>query len=168
MKSITYFISLCILVLVSCESESTSNNNPTLSGNYRLTSLIADVAVDLNQDGATNTQVMNETTCFDTVAINFSNNTNFNASYSEVGFDVNNVLTCATNMQSGTYTYSNGVLSITVPVNGGTVTESHNVLLTPTTLEFTVTDADVANYFSGAPGTPAANITQLDVVYTKI
>lgn len=164
-------LSLCVIaaLLVSCDDNAKSTTNTqSITGNYVLTSLVADVAVDLDQDGTSDSQLMNETTCFDNVAINFDANGNFTTTVSEVGFDANNVLTCSTIVTSGTYTFANSVLTITTPINGGSVTESKAVILTATTLEIGATDAEVAQYFTNSPGTPASAITQIDAVYTKI
>jgi hypothetical protein len=158
-----------MLFLVACESNSTNNgnNNAAIAGDYVLTALSSDVAVDLNSDGSSSMDLMSETTCFDAMTISFGINGDFTSTIAEVGFDQNNVLTCSTSVQSGTYSYANNLLTITVNVNGGTATDSQAVVLTPTNLSFSVTDADVAQYFSGAAGTPASGITELDFVYTK-
>lgn len=169
MKKIFLCLSAVAMLLVSCErSTESTTNNQALVGDYVLTSLVADVAVDLDQDGTSDSQLLNETTCFDNVAITFDANGNFTTTVSEVGFDANNVLTCSTIVTSGTYTFANSVLTITTPINGGSVTESKAVILTPTTLEIGATDAEVAQYFTNSPGTPASAITQVDAVYTKI
>lgn len=169
MKKIMLIMCVVAATLVSCDDNAKSTSNTqSIAGNYVLTSLVSDVAVDLDQDGTSDTQLMNETTCFDTVAISFDANGNFTTTVSEVGFDANNVLTCSTIVTTGTYTFANSVLTITTAVNGGSVTESKAVLLTATTLEIGATDTEVAQYFTNSPGTPASAITQIDAIYTKI
>ncbi|MGJ8683600.1 MAG: lipocalin family protein [Nonlabens sp.] len=159
-----------ILLITSCSDNSnqTTNSNAALVGNYVLTTLTSDVAVDLNQDMATDMELTNETTCFDNMAISFNADGTFTSTVAEVSFDNANVLQCNTSVETGTYSYGNGLLTITVNINGGTATESQQVVLTATTLSFNVDDNDVAQYFSGAVGTPASSITSLDFVYTKI
>lgn len=169
MKKLILSLSAVVVILVSCDDNSKSTSNTqSIVGNYVLTSLIADIAVDLDQDGSTDTQLMNETTCFDNVAITFDANGNFTSTISEVGFDANNVLTCSTIVANGTYSFSNSILTITTPINGGSATESQPVVLTPSTLEISATGADVAQYFTNMPGTPASGINQINAVYTKI
>lgn len=170
MKNIFYPLIALLFVFTACSDDDNQsiNNNTALVGNYVLSTLTADVAVDLNQDMITNIELTDETSCFDTMAIAFNADGTFSSTVAEVSFDAANNLICNTSVESGTYSYVNGVLTITISVNGGTATESQQVLLTPTSLSFNVDDNDVAQYFSGASGTPASGITSLDFVYNKI
>jgi len=170
MKKIIFSLIGVVFMLASCSEESpkSSNTNAAIAGNYVLSTLTADVAVDLNQDMNNDVELTNETTCFDAMTINFDLNGSFTSTIAEVSFDTANNLQCTTVIETGTYVYSNGTLTITINVNGGTVTESQQVVLTPTSLSFNVDDNDVAQYFNGAAGTPASSITSLDFVYDKI
>lgn len=170
MKNIILPLIAMLFAFTACTNDENQsvNSNAALVGNYVLSTLTADVAVDLNQDMVTNTELTVETNCFDAMAISFNADGTFSSTIAEVSFDAANNLICNTSVESGTYSYANGTLTITVNINGGTATESQQVLLTPTTLSFNVDDNDVAQYFSGAAGTPASGITNLDFVYNKI
>lgn len=170
MKKIILPLIAAVLVFTSCTEDAVTatNNNAAIAGNYVLNSLTADVAVDLNQDMSSDMELTNETTCFDTMAINFDINGSFTSTVAEVSFDAANNLQCTTKVETGTYTYANGALTITLNINGGTATETQQILLTPTSFSFNVDDNDVAQYFSGAAGTPASSIMSLDFVYNKI
>ncbi|GAL00152.1 hypothetical protein IL45_11695 [Nonlabens ulvanivorans] len=170
MKKLIFPLIAILFAFTACTNDENQsiNNNAALVGNYVLSTLTADVAVDLNQDMITNMELTNETNCFDSMAISFNADGTFTSTIAEVSFDASNNLVCNTNVESGTYSYANGTLTITVNVNGGTATESQQVLLTTSTLSFNVDDNDVAQYFSGAAGTPASGIMSLDFVYNKI
>lgn len=170
MKKIIFPLIAVVFIFTGCTENAAPavNNNATIAGNYILSTLTADVAVDLDQNLTSDMELTTETICFDTMAINFDLNGTFTSTVAEVSFDSTGVLLCNTTVQTGTYNYTNGTLTVTVNVNGGTATESQQVSLTATSLSFNVDDSDVAQYFSGAAGTPAAAITSLDFVYNKI
>lgn len=170
MKKLILPLVAAVMIFTSCEDSPapSTNNNAAIAGNYVLSTLTADVPVDLDQDMNSDMELTNETTCFNTMTINFNANGTFTSTVAEVSFDAANNLQCNTAVETGTYSYAAGTLTITVNVNGGTVTESQQVVLTTNSLSFTVTDTDVAQYFSGAAGTPASSITSLDFVYNKI
>jgi hypothetical protein len=171
MKNLIGLLLVIIVTVTSCDGDSASRNTPSsdASGTYVLTSLVADAAVDFNQDGVTNTELMNEAVCFSSMNVDFMANGDFTAIVAEPDFDSMNVLSCPTSMQTGTYILdTTSLLTLVINVNGGTVTESKQVLFSATTFEFTVTGQDLNQYISGRVGTPAAPISSLQVVYTKI
>ncbi|WP_438962185.1 lipocalin family protein [Nonlabens sp.] len=169
MKKLILPLLATAMIFMGCEDSPApaSNNNAAIAGTYVLSTLTADVAVDLDQDMSSDVELTNETSCFDTMTITFNSDGTFSSTVAEVSFDASNNLQCNTAVETGTYSYAAGTLTITVNVNGGTITESQQVVLTATTLSFNVDDNDVAQYFSGAPGTPAASISSLDFVYDK-
>jgi hypothetical protein len=162
---------IIFLSIIGCESESSSRNtaNVNIAGNYVLTSLIANTPVDFNQDGVSHTELLIEATCFSSMDVDFMVNGAFVASVAEPDFDINNNLSCLISSQNGTYSLDpNSVLTIVANVNGGTITENKAVTFTPTTFELTITGQDLNQYVGGRTGTPAATITSLDAIYTKI
>lgn len=170
MKKLLGLISI-FLIIISCESESANRStaNVNMAGNYVLTSLIANTPVDFNQDGVSHIDLLNEATCFSSMDVDFMLNGDFFANVAEPDFDLNNNFTCLIISQNGTYSLdANSILTIIAQVDGGTITENKAVTFTPTTFEFTITGQDLNQYISGRAGTPAATITSLDAVYTKI
>jgi hypothetical protein len=170
MKKFLGLISI-FLVITGCESESANSStaNVNIAGSYVLTSLMANTAVDFNQDGVSHIELLNEATCFSSMDVDFMVNGDFFARVAEPDFDVNNNFSCLISSQNGTYSLdANSVLTIIAQVNGGTVTENKVVVFTPTTFEFTITGQELNQYVGGRTGTPAAAITSLDAVYTKI
>jgi hypothetical protein len=173
MKRLLLFLALAV-VLTSCEDDealatTSTNNTPNIIGSWELTSLQADVAIDFNNDGTSNTELFNETFCFDNRILTFDAANNFSVDLPDLDTDANNVLSCTDASYSGTYTIDmNSRLSVTVPVNGGTVTDDKVISVTATTITFTVTRSEVTQYFNPASGTPADNINSIAVTYTKI
>jgi hypothetical protein len=171
MKKIIGIVMILVITLASCDGDNSNRNssNTTVSGSYILTSLISDVAVDFNQDGVSNTELINEAVCFSSMNVDFMANGDFTAIVAEPDFDAMNVLSCPTSIQTGIYSLdASSLLTLIVNVNGGTITENKQVVFTATTFEFIVTSQDLNQYISDRVGTPAAAITSLQVVYTKI
>jgi|GEM_PF-2937501 len=169
MKTNLLLTAFAIVFLSSCDT----NNPVTLSANaiagtYVITSLQANVAVDLDNNGSSSTNIMAEAVCVQQMTVNFDAAGIFTAVVADVTYDANNLLVCTISTETGTYTYVNGLLTITATVNGGTVSETQAVVLTPTTFSFTLNSARINQAFPGLGTTAAAGITNLDVVYTKI
>lgn len=171
MKKFIGLLSMLALIAISCESDTAGRStlNANISGGYILTSLVADVAVDFNQDGTTNTELLNEAICFSSMDVDFMLNGDFTATVAVPEFDAMNVLSCPTTTQTGTYVLdTSNLLTVTVDVNGGTITDDRQLTLTPTTFQFTVSGQDLDRYITARAGTPAGNITSLLATYTKI
>jgi hypothetical protein len=171
MKKLTALGMIIVIMMMSCDGDDASRNaaSSNVSGSYVLTSLIADVAVDFNQDGVTDTELLNEAVCFSSMNVDFMTNGDFTAIVAEPDFDSMNVLSCPASMQTGTYMLNaSNLLTLVIDVNGGTITEDKQVVLSATTFQFTLTGQDLDQYISGRVGTPAGSINSLQVVYTKI
>lgn len=101
------FINLCMLLLLSCESDS-GNIQPLsqddLQGKWFLSELNANQPVDLNNDGNGSTDLTTETDCFDTMSINFDNDS-YRFSYPKIEFTGENdqTLICNDTINEGTY-----------------------------------------------------------------
>lgn len=173
MKKVLLLFAVFTLTLASCGDDDLASApaaaSSTLVGDYVLTSLLADVPVYL--DGvSTNAspQLMGTTFCFDNLDLNFLADGSFTAGFPELDLTINNLLSCTSSSVSGTYSLSaTDVLSITLPVDGGTVTETKQVTITPTTLSFTLTASEVDTYFNPDPGTSLGAIGSLQVTYTR-
>lgn len=168
MKINSLIVGLFLIFLTSCETQPTSPSNQNLAGTYVLTSLQSNVAVDLDGNGTTSTDLMTEVACLRQFTVTFNVDGSFTALIADADFNPNNVLVCTTRTESGTYTYVNGLLTVTIVVNGGTVTESEQAILNATNFSFTLDSGRISQFFSSIAGTPANGITNLDFVYTRI
>lgn len=169
MKQILFLILITTLIFSSCDSSTVATTSANaLVGNYVISSLQANVAVDLNADLVSSTDLLQEATCLQQMNVSFNADGTFTTLVTDVNFNASNILLCTPSTETGTYTYVNGVLSLTTNVNGGTVTESQVVVLTPTTFSFTFGGARINQLFSDLSTTPAGGITTLNFVYTRI
>lgn len=176
MKKFYLFVAMATLAIGfnSCSDDDIAplnpNQNSSLVGDWVLTSLVSDVALDLDLDAAADTEIMNETDCFDDMQITFNADDTFSSTVTEIKFEGVNqdMLTCTDSVQTGTFSFNGSVLTITLNVAGGTVTEDQTINLQTNTLQITVTSADVAQFFSNPGNNPAANVNQLIFTYTKI
>ncbi|WP_298950133.1 hypothetical protein [uncultured Nonlabens sp.] len=169
MKNVLF---LCVITLLlgSCENDhdGRSSLHSTVAGDYMLTSLISNVPVDLNGDGIFHLELLLEAFCFSSMDVSFLINGDFVSTVAEPTFDSNNNLSCPLSSQSGSYLLDeNNVLTVTANEDGGTITDSKQVIFTTNTFEFTVTGAEMDQYIRGRNSTPAAGITSLMAVYTK-
>lgn len=169
MKKLLFLAGFTILLLTSCDPESlTTQSTNAIAGSYVVTSLQSNVAVDLDGNGTSSTDMLSEATCVQQMTVDFNANGTFSAVVADVSFDVNNILVCTTSVETGTYTYANGILTVTAMFNGGSVTESQAVVLNPTNFSFTLDSNRINQAFPDLSTTRAAGISNLDIVYTRI
>ncbi len=149
------FLSLlmCSVLLISCSDDDdqvqTLSEND-LEGNWTLIEMNASSGVDLNNDGTSNTDITNETDCFDNMTVNFQSDSNFMLDYPGLDFDDVNgetVLNCEDKNTSGSYSLNGGTLSITTEIENNVETDDFQVNLSGNQLSFTVTNAQAASYF---------------------
>lgn len=162
---------------MSCSSDDDGSGEQTtsLGGVWLLTELNATPATDLNNDGVASVNLLTETTCFDTTAFSFQgNNTGtVNSTIATLEIDQNQIVNCAVRTDSGTYSISGNTLSVTIDINGGTATETRQVVLTGNgsnagdTLAFFVANNEIGAYVNDPGNTVASSIQNLEFVYTK-
>uniref|UniRef100_UPI0024908FBE DUF5004 domain-containing protein n=1 Tax=Croceibacter atlanticus TaxID=313588 RepID=UPI0024908FBE len=126
-----------LFLFFSCDNDDSSSNliepTPTLNGTYILTTINADVPVDLNNDDITNTNLLEETSCFDIMEVNFNTDGSFSAINSKLDFNggaSGNEVTCTTRTDSGTWSLTENELTLSVIIAGTTITETKEILLT--------------------------------------
>lgn len=169
MKQNLLRVVLAAMFFTGCDTDNLATQSTNaIAGNYVITSLQANIAVDLDNNGSSSTNILSEATCVQQMNVTFNADGSFTAVVADVSYDANNLLVCTTATETGVYTYVNGMLTITVSVNGGTVSESQAVVLTTTTFSFTFNSARINQAFPDLGTTAAAGITDLDVVYTRI
>ena len=168
-------ISLLVLLstfIISCSDDDTTNQTLSSSdivGNWSLVEINSTPAVDLEDNGNSDPNVMNQTDCFDGMSLDFDNNGNVTAVSSEIDYDdsTSPSFNCSLRTDSGSYTLNNSDLSVTVTLDGSQETETLNVDLQNNTLSFIVTESDVADYFNVPSGQSFSSINELEFVYLK-
>ena len=163
-----------LFLFFGCDNDDSSSNliepTPTLNGTYILTTINADVPVDLNNDDITNTNLLEETSCFDIMEVNFNTDGSFSAINSKFDFNggaSGNEVTCTTRTDSGTWSLTENELTLSVIIAGSTITETKEILLTNTTFSFSVTESEIDAYVEDTSQSSASSITELFLEYTK-
>jgi hypothetical protein len=172
LQSIIYIGAL--FLIFSCESDDNTTNfvepTPTLNGTYVLTSLDADVTVDLNNDSTTSTNLLQESTCFNIMEVTFNNDGSFSATNSKLDFnggDSGNELTCTIRTDNGTWSLNANELTLNVSIAGSTITETKEIMLTETSFSFTATEDEIDAYVNDTSESSASVITELFLEYTQ-
>ncbi|MFN2260998.1 MAG: DUF5004 domain-containing protein [Psychroflexus sp.] len=155
MNCIKSFLSLLSIsfLLLSCSDDDdqvqTLSEND-LQGSWTLVEMNASSGVDLNNDGTSNTDITNETDCFDNMTVDFQAENNFMLDYPGLDFDQvdgETVLNCNDNNTTGSYSLNGSTLSITTEIENTVETDDFQVNLNGNQLSFTVTNAQAASYF---------------------
>jgi hypothetical protein len=98
-------------------------NTASVSGTYRMTAFNTGIPTDLNHDGATSTNQMLETTCFNGSSITLNPDGTFRASSKGIEINSSSTLQCFSNPDyTGTWTLSVSVLKLTY-ISAGNVVE---------------------------------------------
>ena len=158
--------------LFSCSDDDTqvqTLSNSDIVGNWTLVEINSTPAVDLEGNGNTDPNVMNQTNCFDGMSLDFDNSGNVNVVTSAIDFDssASPSFTCSLQTNSGNYTIDQNNLTVTAQISGNQETETLNITVQNDTLSFTVTEGDIADFFSVPAGESFSTITELEFVYQK-
>lgn len=105
--------------LTSCSDDEAGNNlSSDLTGTYELTSMTVPTSEDYDSDGDSNTNLVNEASCYNDSWISFHSDGTYNESYSYSATGTGGLtLECMTRTTQGTYT-QNGNDIVTVPESG--------------------------------------------------
>lgn len=135
-------------------------------GTYKMTAFNTSVPTDLNNDGTSSINQMNETTCFNNSLLVLNANNTFIAN--SKGVDINtlatpNTITCLSDPDTvGTYTVTGNVLTTTYIENG--VTYHDTVTISGNTIVSTTNNGSIVGLSGGNPVYLTATIT---IIYTK-
>ena len=141
------FIFTLSLLFTACDGDDSTPESLTqndIQGNWILSELNTSKPVDLDNDGSTNLNLMQETTCFDRMKVNFEDDT-YQFTYPKINFtgENNQNLSCADTLNTGTYILENNTLAATTTINNSTNTESVAVELANNQLKFTITSDQI-------------------------
>lgn len=182
MKTIKNLLSIFVIItslsFVSCENEpldpslanstnsggGNSGGSSSVAGTYKLTAFNSSIPTDLNNNGTSSTNQMNEHTCFNDMFLTLSSNHTFNADAR--GIEINTAGTgteCYTDPDyNGTWVQNGNTITLTY-VDGGT-TYNDVFTINGNTLNFSITGGEIIGLSGGSPVYLTANI---QLVYTK-
>jgi hypothetical protein len=112
-------VAVC-LTFASCsddeDNNTVGNSNSDLVGTYRLTSWNAPMAVDFDGDGVSNTNMMNESSCYNNSVMRVNKDNTYTMTYNYVGID--GEVSCETETTNGTWTRSGNSFTTSNMANG--------------------------------------------------
>ena len=160
------------LFMISCSDEDTEVqplSTSTIEGSWSLAEINTTPPVDLEDDGNTDANVMNQTDCFNGMSLDFDTNGNLDMVTSAINFDssASPSFDCSTQTSSGSYTINQKDLTVTTQISGNEETETLNVDVQNNTLSFTLTESDIADFFSIPGGESFSPITEAEFIYEK-
>lgn len=178
-KLFSIFVAILSLILVSCDNEPVDNallnstNNPTtgggstgssIEGTYKLTAFNTSIPTDLNNDGTSSTNQLNETACYNNSFLTLNANHTFSADSKGVDIDLGtNALECFTDpVIIGTWALSGSTLTITYTDGGTSYSDTFNV--SGNTLTFSENGGEIVGT---AGGTPVYLTSNIQIIYTK-
>lgn len=143
-----------------------------LIGTWKLTVMQADTPVDLNDDGNNNTNLMEETSCFDLMNINLRNDKTFSSVNSRMDFqagETNDKFLCMDpRTDSGTWFVDGDVLTLNVNIGGEIYTHTKKLTMNNNTFSFDVTKLESQQYVKDPGTTVVSGITVMYLTYTKV
>ncbi len=177
------FFSLVALLLGSCskeeaymEDEMIKVSNATITsndliGHWELTRMVADTAVNLDQDGAYSTNLLEETSCFNNMSITFNSDATFTTNNATMTFESGgngDQFACiADRIDTGTWEVENDNLILTMEINGSTYTHTKAIDMSSNTFSFDVNKIESDQYVNDPGNTQASQIRILELEYTK-
>lgn len=174
MKSFpAYFSVLLITILtISCENEPLDpaidvSGNSGVVGTYFMTVFNSSIPTDLNQDGTSSTNQLNETSCFDGSYIILNSDNTFVANSKGIDIDVQGATSTTECYEdedvSGIWSLTGNQLSLTFIEQNTSYTEVF--VLENNTIKLVIEDGELVGTSSN--GTPVFLTSNLEIIYTK-
>ena len=175
--------SLLILSLTSCSKEemamdsllkvsnATAVTTNDMIGNWELSGMMADTAVNLNNDQVYSKNLLDETDCFNTMSITFDEDGTFVTNNAQMTFESgasNDQFSCLTDrMDNGDWEVRNDSLILTMEINTSIYTHKKLINLDTNKFSFDVTKIESNQYVNDPGNTQASPIRILELEYTK-
>lgn len=176
MKTIIQSLSILMLMLVITSCTSDDNNQVTtltdadVIGEWQLIEINSDPAIDIENDGTTDTNLMLQTTCFDGWGLDFDANGTLTADYAEIEIDPNAIasLICTPQTDTGTYNISGNNLTVSATIDGTTETQTIAITITNNVMSILVTESDITSFFAIPDGEIYSELVSLEFVLQKV
>lgn len=183
-KTSKLILLLTTLALISCSKANDEINNDSLRttnasalvkedliGDWSLSKMQADTKVDLNDDAVGNTNLLSETSCFNTMGISFYGDGKFLTNNSRLDFNAgttNNKFACISDRKDqGTWDVMGDRLIMSIVIDGTTYNQEKVLSMTSNTFAFEVSKIESNQYVTDPGDTQASKITILSLEYVK-
>ena len=188
------FAGLGSLIILGCSAEDKEENLNSLNalgstntnqvadysdvdllGRWELVSMTSvDVPVDLNEDNVRQTNILDETSCFENMYFNFNSDNSVETNQARLFFNETGNFTCSEKVYAARYELSGNNLAVTFQVKGNSYTENRVIVIERDggkeylKISLTGAETDAAVYINdGRENTVAAELKQIDFVYIK-
>lgn len=183
-----FAITLSAAFAVGCSSEAVNDEINTLNstvnvfekqdirqtdlvGTWKIESMISDVAVDLNSDGTSGTEILDETTCFDNLFYSFNEEGGILAHQARLNF-VDGEMQCdGEGTYAATYEVTGNELSVTFQSGESTLTFTKTIGLSTangaTYMHVAIEDYEVAELVNDPGNTSVSSINRIEMIYKK-
>lgn len=142
-----------------------------LVGTWKIESMISDVEVDLNEDGVSSTDIMNETTCFDNLFFNFNSEGGILAHQARLKFVNGEMLCDGEGDYAAAYSVTGNELSVTFQSGDSPITFTKTIGLSTTDgvtyLHVALEDYEVSEVVQDPGTTSVSSIKRIEMVYKK-
>lgn len=142
-----------------------------LVGNWELSVMRADNPVDLNDDGTLNTNLLEETSCFDLMNINLRNDMTFSSVNSRMDFqagETNDKFQCMTpRTDEGTWEVNGDMLKLKGNIGGTYYEREKKLTILNNTFSFDVNRLESEQYVKDPGKTLVSEIEVVSLTYTK-
>jgi hypothetical protein len=172
---IKIFPVIALFVLFSSCSSDDSTEMSTFSetdilGQWILIELNSTPAIDIENNGNLEENIMLQTSCFDGWGLNFEANANFTANSSDIDFNptASPSLVCTPRTDSGTFSLAGNDLTVSVLVDGNVETQTISITIDNNTLSFTATESEVAAFFNIPDDEIYSDLLSIEFVLQKI
>lgn len=142
-----------------------------LLGKWNLHSMKADVAVDFNQDGTTNQDLLKETDCFEPMFFSFDEYGTINTNQANLYFESDGSFSCKSKEYTAEYQINGNQLIITFTLDGHVITDTKTVNLinegSEEYLHVALEEHETRAYVNDPGTTVASDIERIDLVFIK-
>lgn len=167
-------------VFQSCEAEAIQDaigpNEANLSiernsliGKWNLSVLKADKAVDLNEDGTASFDLLQETSCFDSMSISFNEDGTLETVNSRLDFNGAEPVECSSERKDiGSWEVEGDILVFTIAINGTEYTHRKQIEQTSNSFAFEVEKWESEQYVDDPGDTAVSGLSIISVTYSRV
>lgn len=183
-KNSKLIVLLSAVLIFSCSKGNDELNNESLRivnanalvkedliGNWSLSRMQADVPVDLNDDAISNTNLLAETSCFNTMGVIFYADGTFLTNNARLDFNAgatNDKFDCISDRKDqGTWDVMDDKLLMSIVIDGKTYNHEKVLVMTANTFAFEVSKIESNQYVTDPGNTQASEIRILELEYSK-
>lgn len=143
-----------------------------LAGTWVMHSMTSDIAVDLNFDEKSSTDILAETDCFNESFFTFTQDGVITTGQAKLDFDAdNNEFVCGYGEYQAAYELDRNELMVEFEVNGSKIIQSKTIALSSDAsgeyLHVSLEDYETAEFVNDPGTTAASDIERIEIVYKK-